>query len=292
MTFSIVAYDARTRELGGAIASFGFAVGPLALWARPGAGIAITQMMPEPSYAVVGLNRMELGEAADTVLPSLLETDTGASQRQLAMLDSRGTVAAYTGAQCVAHAGHRAEGGVSAQGAMLLNPGVWEQMYEAFKRAEGSLAERLIATLEKGQSLGGDIRGQRAAALVVVRAKASDRPWRDRIVDLRIDDHHEPITELRRLYSLSHLYSSSNNAFETALSGDMAGALAEFTRLEQENHDDPDVASRQGILLALSGDIDNSRRRFDACYRVSDAWHEVVRRLATAGFLPDDPRLL
>ena len=292
MTFSIVAYDARTRELGGAIASFGFGVGPLALWARPGAGIVITQMIPEPKYGSVGLDRMGAGEAADTVLSSLLKTDAVAGQRQLAMLDPRGKVAVYTGAQCVAYAGHRAQAGISAQGAMLLNPGGWEQMYEAFESAEGSLAERLIAALEKGQSLGGDIRGHRAAALIVVRAEVSDRPWRDRIVDLRIDDHREPIKELRRLQSLNQLYSASNNAFEAALNGDMAGALAEFARLEQDTPDDPDVASRHGILLALSGDTANARRRFGACYRITDAWREVVRRLALAGFLPDDPRLL
>lgn len=292
MTFSIVAYNSQTRELGGAVASFGFGVGPLALWARPGAGVVITQMIPEPSYAAVGLNRMEAGEAADTVLASLLETDAGAPQRQLAMLDPRGKVAAYTGAQCVAYAGHRAQAGISAQGAMLLNPGVWDEMYEAFASAKGSLAERLIAALEKGQSLGGDIRGHRAAALVVVRGEASDRPWRDRIVDLRIDDHPEPIRELRRLQSLNQLYSTSNDAFEAGLSGDMAGALEKFARLERGTPDDPDVASRHAILLAVSGDTANARRRFGACYRISDAWRELVRRLALAGFLPDDPRLL
>jgi uncharacterized Ntn-hydrolase superfamily protein len=292
MTFSILAYDSVTRELGGAIASFGFGVGPLALWARPGAGIVITQMIPEASYAAAGLDRMEVGVSADTVLSSLLKTDAGAGQRQLSMLDPRGKVAAHTGAQCVAYAGHRAEAGISAQGAMLLNAGIWDEMYEAFNSAGGSLAERLIAALEKGRGLGGDIRGHRAAALVVIRAEASDRPWRDRIVDLRIDDHPEPIRELRRLQGLNQLYSASNNAFEAALSGDMAGALAEFTRLEREKPDDPDVASRHGILLALSGDTDNARRRFGACYRITDAWREVVRRLALVGFLPNDSRLL
>ncbi len=292
MTFSIVAYDVRTHELGGAVASFAFGVGPLALWARPGAGIVITQMIPEASYAAVGLDRMEAGEAADTVLSSLLRTDAGAGQRQLAMLDPQGKVAAYTGAQCVAYAGHQAKAGISTQGAMLLNVGIWDEMYEAFASAAGSLTARLITALEKGQELGGDIRGHRAAALIVVRAEASDRPWRDRIVDLRIDDHPEPIKELRRLLRLNQLYSASNNAFETALSGDMAGALAEFARLEQDTPDDPDVASRHGILLALSGDTANARRRFGACYRITDAWRDVVRRLALAGFLPDDPRLL
>ena len=128
--------------------------------------------------------------------------------------------------------------------------------------------------------------------MVVVRGEASSRPWRDRLVDLRIDDHPEPIRELRRLQILNQLYSASNNAFEAALSGDMAGALAEFARLERDTPDDPDVASRHGILLALSGDTAYARRRFGACYRLNDAWREVVRRLVLAGFLPDDPRLL
>jgi uncharacterized Ntn-hydrolase superfamily protein len=292
MTFSIVAYEPQTRELGGAVASFTFGAGSLVLWARPGAGVVITQMTPEANYAASGLNRMEAGEAADAVLSSLLKIDAGVGQRQLAMLDPRGKVAAYTGAQCVGYAGHRAAAGISAQGAMLLNTGVWNEMYDAFESAKGSLAERLIAALERGLQLGGDIRGHRAAALAVVRAEASDRPWRDRTVDLRIDDHDEPIRELRRLQVLNQLYSASNNAFEAALSGDMAGGLAKFAELEKDNPEDPDIALRQGILLALTGDIPYARRRFDACYRASDAWREVVRRLAVAGFIPDDPRLL
>jgi uncharacterized Ntn-hydrolase superfamily protein len=292
MTFSIVGYDAQTGELGGAVASFAFGVGPLALWARPGAGIVITQMIPEPNYAAEGLVRMQAGEGADTVLSSLLKADPAAGQRQLAMLDSRGKVAAYTGAQCVAYAGHRAEAGISAQGAMLLNADIWDEMYKAFESAKGSLAERLIVALEKGQSLGGDIRGHRAAALVVVRGEASDQPWRDRIVDLRIDDHPNPIAELRRLESLQRLYGASNKAFEAALSGDMPGGLLEFARLEREAPGDADVASRHAILLALSGDTANARRRLGVGYAISDAWRELVRRLALVGFLPDDPRLL
>ena len=292
MTFSVVAYDSQSRELGGAVASFAFGVGRHVLWARPGAGVVITQMIPEPNYGAVGLNRMESGEPAETVLAALVEMDAGAGQRQLAMLDPRGNVAAYTGAQCVAYAGHRTKAGISAQGSMLLNPGVWDQIYNAFESAKGSLSERLISALEKGLQLGGDIRGHRAAAVVVVRAEASDRPWRDQILELRVDDHPDPIQELRRLQILDQLYAASNNAFEAALAGAMAGALVEFAQLERDAPDDPDIALRHGILLALSGDSAYARRRFDACYRAADAWREVVRRLTLAGFLPDDPRLV
>ncbi|MDQ6690124.1 MAG: DUF1028 domain-containing protein [Gemmatimonadota bacterium] len=287
MTFSILACDSRSNELGAAVASFAFGVGPAALWARPGAGIVLTQMMPEPNYGVVGLDRMQAGEAASAVLVSMLATDPAAAQRQLAMVDARGRVAGYTGAQCVAYAGHRFERGISAQGAMLVSGGIWDGMYEAFAGAEGTLSERLISALEKGRSLGGDIRGHRSAALVVVRAEASERPWRDRIVDLRIDDHADPVAELRRLLSLQQLYASSNNAFEAALSGDMAGALCEFARLERTAPKDPDVALRHGILLALSGDAANARQRFEVCYHVAHRWQEVVRRLALAGFIPE-----
>ena len=292
MTFSIIAHDPRAGELGAAIASFGFGIGTLSLWARAGAGIVVTQMIPDPKYGSVGLDRMEAGERADVVLPALLDSDAGAGVRQVAMLDSRGVVAAYTGSQCVAYAGHRAESGTSAQGAILRNPGVWDRVYQAFQSAEGSLAARLICALEEGQSQGGDLRGHRVAAVIVVRAVASDQPLSKRIVDLRVDDHPEPISEIRRLYSLHELYSASNAAFEAAQSGEMVNALKEFERLEMQTPADPDIALRHGILLALSGDVVNARRRFAATYAISDTWREMVRRLASAGFIPEDPRLV
>jgi uncharacterized Ntn-hydrolase superfamily protein len=288
MTYSIIAHDPESGEVGGAVASFYFAVGPAVLWARPGAGVVITQMMPEPAHAAHGLTRMERGERAGSVLTALLAGDPASATRQLALLDARGQLAAYTGSQCIAYAGHRTGPHASVHGAILERDGVWNEVYEAFVRAEGSLAERLLTALERGEELGGDLRGTRSAALVVVKTAATERPWLDTSVDVRVDGHPEPLKEMRRLLGLHEFYARANRALEMALGGHIDGGLSDFARLAEERPDDSDVAFRHALLLALAGDLDKARSRLAVCYRLGDRWRELVRRLGPAGFLPED----
>jgi uncharacterized Ntn-hydrolase superfamily protein len=292
VTFSIIARDERTDELGGAVLSHYFSVGTTVLSARPGAGIVTTQMIPDPSYGSRGLDRMAQGATAAAALDALLPADPAAALRQIAILDARGGTAAHTGAHCIAHAGHVHRDGASAQGAMLKNPGLWDVVLDSFERTSGTLAERLLCALEAGAAHGGDIRGHTSAALVVVAARATDQPWHDRRIDLRVEDHREPLTELRRLVRLHALYERANHAFDGAFAGAMPEALSEFARLETDAFSDPEIALRHAILLALAGDIEGARGRLEPCYRLPEDWRELVRRLVPAGFLPSGPGIV
>jgi len=248
--------------------------------------------MAEPSYGCRGLERLEKGESPGVVLNSLVAADPGADERQVAMIDGTGEAAVHTGKRCIAFAGHRTTRGASAQGAMLANDAGWDAMIDAFDSARGDLAERLLLALEAAEDHGGDVRGRRSAALVVVRSTPSSTPWLDRPIDLRVDDHPEPLRELRRLLSLRRLYDQANQAFNLAVGGNMSAALSEFANLERERPDDADVAFRHGLLLALAGRLDESRRRLEQCYRQGPGWREALLRLPAAGYLPDDPELL
>jgi len=292
MTYSIIAHDPQAGLAGGAVQSHYFSVGTQVLWAKPGVGVVVTQMMVEPSYGVRGLELLEQGGSPRSVLNVLLASDSAPDERQVAMLDTMGQLAVHTGKRCIAFAGHRVSAGVSAQGAMLKQDATWDAMVELFQAATGELAERMLVALEAAEDHGGDVRGRKSAAIVVVATTASATPWLDRRVDLRVDDHPQPLRELRRLLSLHRLYDRANRAFNSALSGDMNAALLEFASLEHERPDDPDVAFRHGLLLAIAGRIDEARRRLEQCYHNGSGWREVLRRLPAAGYLPDDPALL
>jgi uncharacterized Ntn-hydrolase superfamily protein len=292
MTYSIIAHDSHAGLLGGAVQSFYFSVGTQVLWAKPGAGVVITQMMAEPSYGSHGLELMERGQSPGAVLNALLASDSAADERQVAMINGAGEVAVHTGKRCIDFSGHQTGRGVSAQGAMLSEDAGWDAMMDAFQAADGELAERMLAALEAAEGHGGDVRGRKSAALVVVRTTPSLTPWLDRLLDLRVDDHPEPLRELRRLLALRRLYDRANRAFNCALAGDMSAALSEFANLEHERPDDADVAFRHGLLLALAGRVDDARRRLEQCYQKGPGWREALRRLPAAGYLPDDQELL
>jgi uncharacterized Ntn-hydrolase superfamily protein len=292
MTYSIIARDRSTGHMGVAIQSHSFSIATGPLWAEPGVGVVVTQMMIEPSYGPRGLSLMRAGASAADALAALIAADAAAATRQVAMLDAAGRAAVYTGAACLAAAGQSAGDGVSAQGTILSSERTPAAMLRAFEQARGDLAERLVAALDAGERTGGDLRGMRSAALLVVAAQDTGRPWIDRVVELSVPDHPAPLVELRRLVSLQRLFARAGRALETALAGDMAAGLVDYSALAREAPDDPDLAFRHGLLLALAGQPREARRRFDVCYRLHDGWVEAVRRLPAAGYLPDDPALL
>lgn len=292
MTYSIIARDPDTGQIGAAVQSFYFNVGPRAIWVRPGVGAVATQMMIEPAYGHRGLELMKAGANAGTALETLLAEDASSSQRQVAMLDAHGGVAAHTGAQCIAFSGHVASDGVSVQGAMLRQDKTWDAMYEAFQLSTGPLAERLISALKAAERVGGDVRGPRAAALIVVAGERTAQPWSDYLINLRVDDHPNPVGELERLLEYNGFFSRADRAFAEALAGNMKAALAEFALLERERAEDCDVAFRHGVLLALDGQVSHARTRLNVCYKSDAGWRDAVSRLPAAGFLPADPDML
>jgi uncharacterized Ntn-hydrolase superfamily protein len=216
MTYSIVARDAETGELGVAVQSRAFNTGAACAWAQAGVGAIATQSFTERRYGPRGLALLGEGRDPRAALDELLAADVGREVRQVAFLDTSGATAAHTGSGCVPHAGHLSDANVSVQGNMLRSPDVWPTMREAFDTTTGTLAERLLAALDGAEAAGGDYRGRQAAGLVVIAGERDEQPSVDRVFDLRVDDHEEPLRELRRLHRLAAGYRRRNRIDETA----------------------------------------------------------------------------
>jgi uncharacterized Ntn-hydrolase superfamily protein len=201
-TFSIVAFDPKTNELGVAVQSKFIAVGAVVPWAKAGVGAVATQSWANTTFGPDGLKLLADGTAPDAALEKLLAADQGREHRQVAIVDAQGRAAAFTGNRCNAWAGHRQGKNYSVQGNILAGEEVVVAMAKAFEESEGELGKRLIDALEAGQKAGGDRRGRQSAALLVVRDRAGYSGFNDRYRDIRVDDHAEPIKELRRVYEL------------------------------------------------------------------------------------------
>jgi uncharacterized Ntn-hydrolase superfamily protein len=283
VTYSIVARDEGSGELGVAVQSHYFSVGSLVSWAEAGVGAVATQSVVEPAHGPRGLELLRAGESAPAALRLVLLGDEQADVRQVAIVDRHGRVATHTGPRCIREAGHRVADGVSAQANMMERPTVPDAMIEAYRSAGGDLAERLVAALEAAEHEGGDIRGRQSAALVV----AGTRP-----VDLRVEDHPEPVGELRRLVGLQRAYARVEVGDELAAGGDVEGALAEYAAAHAEQPDNPELAFWHGVALASNGREEEARRFLEHAYRDGDRWRELLRRLPAAGLFPDDCDLL
>jgi uncharacterized Ntn-hydrolase superfamily protein len=211
-TYSIVARDPATGEMGVAVQSHWFSVGSTATWAEAGVGAIATQSFTEPAYGPRGLELMRRGIAAPDALQQLVAKDAQRDGRQVAMVDAAGRVSAYTGSGAVAAAGHRVGREFSVQANMMANATVWPAMAAAFESTRGDLADGMLAALEAADKAGGDVRGRQSAAIVIVKATSTGRPWvgADRLFDLRVDDHPRPVEALRRLIRLQRAYGHAD----------------------------------------------------------------------------------
>ncbi|MFB6287053.1 MAG: DUF1028 domain-containing protein [Candidatus Bipolaricaulia bacterium] len=205
-TFSIVACDRDAGQWGVAVQSKFMAVGPLVPWAEPNVGAVATQAMANPDYGPKGLELMRSGHSAEQALERLIADDEESDHRQAGLVDARGRAAAHTGAECYDWAGHHIGEGYTCQGNILAGEAVVGDMAETFEAKDGPLAERLLSALQAAQKAGGDKRGQQSAALLVVQERAGYGGISDQLVNLRVDDHDQPIDELERLYELHQLY--------------------------------------------------------------------------------------
>jgi uncharacterized Ntn-hydrolase superfamily protein len=292
VTYSIVARDDRSGELGVAVQSHYFGVGSLVSWAEAGVGAVATQSVAEPAYGPRGLDLMRGGASAPEALHRLLADDRQERVRQVAFIDRHGRVAAHTGARCIREAGHRVADGVSAQANIMERPTVPDAMVAAYRAAGGDLADRLLQALEAAEREGGDLRGRQSAALIVVAPRASGRPSEDRLFDLRVDDHDDPVVELRRLLGLSRAYERVDLGDERAAAGDVEGALTEYAAAHAEQPDSAELAFWHGVALAANGREQEARPLLERAYARSEGWRELLRRLPEAGLLPDDPELV
>ncbi len=291
-TFSIVARDPATGEMGVAVQSHWFAVGAEVTWAEAGVGAVATQSFIDPSYGQLGLSLMRSGKPAPEALRGLLATDEDRETRQVAMIDAQGRVAAHTGAKCIAAAGHRIGNNFSAQANLMEKATVWPAMAEAFENAKGDLTDRLLAALEAAQREGGDIRGKQSAAILVVRGKSTGRPWADRVVDLRVDDSNDPITELKRLVRYHRAYVHMQNGDVCSTKKDWNCAVREYGEAEKLLPEQVEVVFWHAVTLVTSGHADESLPLFKKVFAREPIWAELVARLPDADLLPKDPQLI
>jgi uncharacterized Ntn-hydrolase superfamily protein len=294
-TYSIVARDSVTGEMGVAVQSHWFSVGPLVAWAEAGVGAVATQSFVDPRYGPLGLELMRLGRSAPEALAALVSSDAGEAVRQVAMVDAQGRTAAHTGAKAIAAAGHTGGRGYSVQANMMDRASVWPAMARAFETTPGDLAERLLAALEAAEREGGDIRGRQSAAIVVVRATPSGRPWEDRLFDLRVEDHPAPVAELRRLVTLQRAYRKLNEGDLHVEHGDIPAAMNAYSAAMQTV---PDAATNGeapfwvGVTLASQGREADALPYLRRAYAVHAPWADLLERLPASGLLPADPALV
>jgi uncharacterized Ntn-hydrolase superfamily protein len=293
-TFSIVARDPATGEVGVAVQSHWFAVGSNVAWAEAGAGAVATQSFIDPSYGHKGLELLRAGAPAPEALRRLLAADAQREVRQVAMIDTQGRVDAFTGKLDIADAGHIVGAQFSVQANMMASPKVWPAMAAAFETARGDLADRLLAALEAAQAAGGDIRGSQSAAIIVVKAASTGRPWvgADRVFDLRVDDHPEPIVELKRLVRLQRAYAHANRGDELVSEKKIDEALKEYTAAGALAPEILELPFWQAVTLVVVGREAEAAPMFRRVFATEPRWADLVPRLPAAGQLPDDPALI
>lgn len=291
-TFSIVARDPATGELGVAVQSHWFSVGSVVPWAEAGVGAVATQSFVQPSYGPMGLALMKQGIAPKDALAQLLAADAQRDVRQVAFVDVLGRVAVHTGAKCIPGAGHHAGEGFTTEANLMLTNEVPDAMAIAFTAAKGPLAERMLAALEAAQRAGGDARGKQSAAILVVRAKATDKPWTDRIVDLRIEDHAEPLKEMRRLLTLHRAYEMMNRGDDASAIAKMDEALKEYGGAAAMVPDNDEFVFWTAVALVSNGRTHDALPLFAKAFRMNPSWMILVPRLPAVGQLPDTPGLV
>jgi uncharacterized Ntn-hydrolase superfamily protein len=291
-TYSIVARDPDSGQLGVAVQSHWFSVGSLVPWAQAGAGAIATQSFIEVRYGVSGLDLMASGLSAQRTLDALLAADTNPGVRQVAMIDASGQTATHTGEKCIEYAGHLTGENFSVQANLMIEPGVPQAMAQAFQQASGPLAERLLVALEAAQAVGGDLRGKQSAAILVVSGKASGQPWQDRLVDLHVEDNLQPLVELRRLLTLNTAYEHMNQGDHALESGDIEAALAEYGRAEALQPDNLEMKFWHAVSLVNAGRVDAAIPVFSTIFRGGAQWRELVPRLVQAGLLKADAAVL
>ncbi len=295
-TYSIVARDSVTGEIGVAVQSHWFSVGSVVPWAEAGVGAVATQSFVDPAYGPLGLELMRAGRSAPAALKALVSTDEDKAVRQVAMIDAEGRVAAHTGSRAIFAAGHHVGKQYSVQANLMDKPTVWPAMAKAFESAEGDLAERMLCALEAAEAEGGDIRGRQSAAIIVVRATTTGRPWEDRLFDLRVEDHPNPVAELRRLVRLQRAYQKLNEGDMWLTKKDFDKAIAAYkqaTTIVPDEATNGEAAFWVGITLINDAkQIDEGIPYLLRAYRQDPHWAELINRLPAAGLLPDDKALI
>ena len=285
-TFSIVARDAETGEMAVAVQSHWFSVGSLVSWGKSGVGVVATQSFVNPAYGPKGLKLMQDGLSAEKALEQLIAEDEGKAYRQVAFLDVNGTASAYTGAKCVIYADQITGDNFSVQANMMLTDKTVPAMEKAFKENETlPLAERMVAVLKAAEQAGGDIRGKQSAALIVVGPDLVENPWEEYKINLRVDDHENPIEELDRLLKVARAYEYMNNGDLAVEAGDMPEALKQYGTAETLFPDNLEMKFWKAVAMANDGQLEESKPIFKGIFEQNENWREMIGRLVKPGLL-------
>lgn len=284
-TFSIVAIDKEAGEMGVAVQSHWFSVGSIVAWAEPGVGAIATQSLVNVSFGPRGLELLKSGKMPQEVLQELLNSDDGQAFRQVSIINTNGDVSTHTGEKCIADASHITGDGYSVQANMMLNDKVVPAMSEAFKNSNGPLAERMIEALKAAQKAGGDIRGQQAASLLIVKTKSTGKIWEDRLIDLRVEDHPEAVNEIARLLKVFRAYEHMNNGDLAIEKNNEEMALQEYHAAQEMFPDNLEMQYWTAVSLANIGKIDDALDIFKTVFRTDRNWHTLTSRIVENGML-------
>ncbi|OGU34420.1 MAG: Zn-dependent protease [Ignavibacteria bacterium GWB2_35_6b] len=284
-TYSIVARDEQTGEIGVAVQTHWFNVGMRVSWAEAGVGAIATQSFTNASFGSLGLELLRQGKSSQEVVDELIASDDGRDFRQLAVIDKKGNAAAYTGKKCIQPAGHIVGENFSVQANLMLNDKVWPAMAEAFKNTKGSLSERMMATLEAGQNAGGDIRGKQSAAMIIVKGESSGKKWEDEVLHLRIADHPEPIKEMRRLLNVQNAYTHMNIGDEAIEKNDFESAEKEYSAAMEIYPENLEIKYWYAVALANAGKVEESLSLFKDVFSKDENWRTLTKRLPDSDLL-------
>lgn len=283
MTYSIVARDPETGRFGIAVQSHYLGVGPVVPWLEAGVGGVATQARANTSFGPIGLELLRAGRSAEEVVAALVASDQHAEHRQLGVVDARGGAAAHTGEQTIPAAGHLVGDGFTVQGNLLERDTCWPAMaaaYEAGLRDGLPLVERLLRALEAAEAEGGDVRGRQSAAIQVVDATLHSAAWRGRIMDIRIEDHPDPVPELRRIVTMQLAYDLLDDEGAAATAG--MSADERYARAREMSPQAWELVFWRGVELAVAGDLERARRELALAFEADERWRTTLRHLADA----------
>ncbi|MHA2035983.1 MAG: DUF1028 domain-containing protein [Promethearchaeota archaeon] len=285
-TYSIVARDPKTGEMGVGVQSHYFSVGSVVDWGASGVGVVATQSFVNKSFGLRGLELMRQGKSPEEALDILLSDDKGKNVRQVALLDFQGRVAVHTGSKCIKYAGHKTGDNFSVQANMMLNDTVWPAMAQAFEKNKGlHLPERILKTLQAAESEGGDIRGKQSAAILIVKVESVKNKWDDPFMDIRVEDHPEPLEELSRLLKLRRAYENMDKADVAMEKGDEETALKEYNAAREICPDNIEMRYWTAISLANIKRFERAMPIFKEIFSTDDNWRILTERLHEVNLL-------
>jgi len=291
-TFSIIARDPKTGEMGAAVQSHWFSVGSVVPWAEAGIGVVATQAMADVSYGPNGLSAMAVNLDVDCALKTLLEADENHKVRQVAMINSRGSLGVYTGSRCIAEAGHIKGDQYSVQANMMLKNTVWKAMSEAYEQSRGNLADRMMAALEAAQAEEGDIRGMQSAAMVIVNGEQTEEPWKQKSLELRVEDNKSPLAELKRLIKIHDAYEMMNRGDALLSEGKTEDAFEAYNKAALLAPEMDELPFWQAATMADLGRVDEALPIFKKVFEINPNWALLLQRLPKVGLFKDDPALM